>query len=189
MKRYSELLDMELMVLLSSGDQLAYTEIFERYSRLLVAHAYRLLGDKDEAGDVVQDVFMVLWQNGSSLELKTSLSSYLYVAVRNRVLNRMSHAKVVAKYADSILEFMENVNIASDEVFLAKELEKLIESEIAALPEKMREVFLMRKEQELSYVEISERLGISDKTAKQQVHNAVKILRGKINSFLFTFLV
>lgn len=189
MQPYSDHSDQQLVDLLSSADQLAYTEIFERYAKLLVGHAYRLLGDRDEANDVVQDVFMVLWQNRFSLQLQTSLSAYLYVAVRNRVLNRLSHAKVVSRYADSILDFMDNVHVNSDELFLAKELEKLIESEINALPEKMREVFLLRKQEELSYSEISERMGITDKTAKQQVHNAVKILRTKINSFLFTFLI
>jgi RNA polymerase sigma-70 factor (ECF subfamily) len=181
--------DQDLVALLNGGDQYAYTEIFDRYSALLVAHAYRLLGDRDEANDVVQDVFMILWQKHASLELTTSLSSYLYTSIRNRIFNKMSHNKVVARYADSILEFMEKGYSVSDEVFLAKELEQLIEREIAALPEKMREVFILHKQQELSYKEIGEKMGISDKTAKQQVYNAMKILKTKINSFMMTFLV
>ncbi len=99
MLEYKGYSDQELFAFLKEGDQSAYTEIFRRYAPLMVSHAYRLLGDRDEANDVVQDVFLALWQRHSSLELITSLSSYLYTAIRNRVFTRMSHEKVVARYA------------------------------------------------------------------------------------------
>lgn len=181
--------DQELFALLKEGDQSAYTEIFRRYAPLMVSHAYRLLGDRDEANDVVQDVFMALWQRHGSLGLLASLSSYLYTSIRNRVFSKMSHEKVVGRYADSIMEHMGKAFTLSDDQFMARELQKLIDEEIAALPEKMREVFLLYRREELSYSEISERLGISDKTAKQQVYNATKILRSKLQVFLALFLV
>jgi len=185
---YNKFTDKELASLIKDDNQLAYTEAFLRYSKLLVAHAYRLLGDQDEANDVVQDVFLILWQNRENLTLNTSLSSYLYTAIRNRVFNRMSHQKVVAKYANSIVNFMEDGHALTDELIRAKELAIIIEQEIAALPPKMREVFLLYKREELSYKEIAVRLDITDKTAKQQVYNAVKNLRLKITSLLSVFL-
>jgi RNA polymerase sigma-70 factor (ECF subfamily) len=189
MLEYKGYSDQELFALLKEGDQSAYTEIFRRYAPLMVSHAYRLLGDRDEANDVVQDVFLALWQRHASLELITSLSSYLYTAIRNRVFTRMSHEKVVSRYADSIVEHMGKAFTLSDDDFMARELQKLIDEEIAVLPEKMREVFLMYRKEELSYAEISERLGISDKTAKQQVYNATKILRSKLQVFLSVFFM
>jgi RNA polymerase sigma-70 factor (ECF subfamily) len=181
--------DQELFALLRQGDRSAYTEIFRRYAPLLVSHGYRLLGDRDEANDVVQDVFLVLWQRSSSLVVTTSLSSYLYTAIRNRVFTKMTHEKVVARYADSIMDEMGKAFSVSDDVFMAKEMEKLIADEIADLPERMREVFLLYRKEELTYPEIGERLGISEKTAKQQVYNATKILRSKLQVFLAIFLV
>lgn len=176
--------DRELFVLLNQGDRRAYTEIFNRYAPLLISHGYRLLGDRDLAQDVVQDVFMVLWQRKAELELTGSLSSYLYTAIRNRIFTKMTHEKVVARYADSILSHMDSAFTVSDELFMAKELQKLIEDEIAALPDKMRQVFVLYRMEELSYDQIGKRLGISDKTAKQQVYNATKILRSKLRMFL-----
>lgn len=184
MRLYSELSDVELVALLKAGNQLAYTEIFERYTRILLRHAFRLLSDHDEAHDVVQDVFLQLWQKREDLEFKTSISSYLYASVRNKIFNLLSHQKVVLRYAESISSFMvEGYNIVDDEL-REKELAAVIEREINALPAKMREVFLLNKKEELSYQEISERLNITSETAKQQVYKAMKILKLKMDSFL-----
>jgi RNA polymerase sigma-70 factor (ECF subfamily) len=163
---------------------MAYTEIFERYNKLLIKHAFHLLQSGDQAGDLVQDVFLVLWQKHEQLVFKSSLSAYLYTAVRNRVFDLLSHQKVAARYADAIGRFMEEGNSISDAKLREQELAAVIEKEIAALPKKMQEVFLLSRKEELSYKEIGERLGISDQTAKLQVHNAIKILKLKINSYL-----
>ncbi|SMC88644.1 RNA polymerase sigma factor [Pedobacter africanus] len=184
MAAYSGYTDGELAALIKGGDGRAYTEIFSRYSRLLISHAYRLLGDRDEANDVVQDVMLTLWQKREELEFKTSLSSYLYTAIRNRIFNRLAHLKHVAKYADEIIRFMENGFSLADDVLREKEFVAVIENEINALPEKMRAVFLLHKREELNYKEIAEKLGISDKTAKQQVYNATKILKSKLTALL-----
>lgn len=187
MGSYANHSDAELAARLKEGDELAYTEIFERYTRILLRHAYRLLADHDEAHDVVQDVFMQLWQRRETLEVKSSLSAYLYVAVKNRIFKLLSHQKVVLRYSESISNFMvQGYNLIEDQL-LEKELAAIIEKEIAALPSKMREVFLLNKKEELSYKEIAERLNITDQTAKQQVYKAMKILKPKIDSFLATF--
>lgn len=184
MRLYSHLSDVELVDLLKSGNQLAYTEIFERYTRVLLRHAFRLLSDHEETHDVVQDVFLQLWQKREDLSFKTSLSAYLYASVRNKIFNLLSHRKVILRYAESISSFMvEGYNIIEDQI-REKELASIIEKEVNALPPKMREVFLLNKKEGLNYREISERLNISSETAKQQVYKAMKILKLKIDSFL-----
>ncbi|WP_281225236.1 RNA polymerase sigma factor [Flavobacterium aquiphilum] len=185
---YNKYADHILLNLLKEDDQLAYTEIFERYSKILVNHAYKLLGDRDQANDVVQDVFLAIWNKRFEIVLTGSLSSYLYKATKNRILNHIAHEKVVSRYADSILNFIENDYVLADSSFREKELEAIIEKEIALLPEKMREVFLLRKIEELSYEEIALKLNITDKTAKQQVYNSLKILRHKLKSLLGVFI-
>lgn len=187
MAGYSILSDSELVDLLTQGDQLAYTEIFERYSNLLLQHAFRLLANDEEAHDVVQDVFLQIWEKRESLTFRISLSAYLFTAVKNRIFKLFSHQKVILRYIDFIGAFMvEGYNIVEDEL-LSKELTKLIEKEIANLPEKMREVFILNKKENLSYKEIADRLNISDQTAKQQVYKALKILKPKIDTFLSAF--
>ncbi len=187
MALYSKVTDQNLIALLKEGDQVAYTEIFERYKVILYKHAFRLLKDQDEANDVIQDLFLTLWQKRNTLIFKTSLSSYLYTSVQNRIFDLIRHQRVAVKYVDSIRDFIEQGQYITDEQVRAKELTAIIEKEIAALPPKMRKVFELSRQEELSYKEIGQQLNISDKTVKQQVHNAVKILRLKLNSFLTVF--
>ncbi len=86
MSVYSKYADHILLNLLREDDQLAFTEIFERYSKILVNHAYKMLGNQDEANDVVQEVFLSIWNKRYELTLTGSLSSYLYKATKNRIL-------------------------------------------------------------------------------------------------------
>ncbi|MES2828063.1 MAG: RNA polymerase sigma-70 factor [Bacteroidota bacterium] len=184
---YSKLKDEELVVLLREANSYSYTEIFERYNRLLLRHAFRLLSNDDEAYDVVQDVFLQLWHKKEEINIKSSLSAYLFTAVKNRIFKLFAHKEVVIRYAASISSFMlEGYNIVEDAV-LEKELSELISKEIDALPPRMREVLLLNKKEELSYKEIADRLNITDQTAKQQVYKALKILKPKIDSFLSVF--
>ena len=184
---YSKLKDEELIVLLREDNSYAYTEIFERYNSLLLRHAFRLLSKDDEAYDVVQDIFLHLWQKRNELTINSSLSAYLFTAVKNRIFKLFAHKEVVIRYTQSISAFMvEGYNIVEDDI-LEKELSDLIQKEINALPSRMREVFLLNKTEELSYKEIAQRLNISDQTAKQQVYKAIKILKPKIDHFLSVF--
>ncbi len=187
MANYSEFTDNELAALLKQGDQVAYTEIFERYKIILYKHAFRILNDEEEANDIIQDIFLSIWQKRDTITLKTTLSSYLYGSIRNRVFDLISHQKVASKYMDSIRGFFEDGRYITDEQVRARELSAIIEKEIAALPPKMRRVFELSRQEELSYKDIGAQLNISDKTVKQQVHNAVKILRLKINVFFTVF--
>ncbi|PWS28616.1 RNA polymerase subunit sigma-70 [Pedobacter yonginense] len=184
---YPKLKDEELTALLKQGDAYSYTEIFERYNRLLLRHAYRLLSNDDKAHDVIQDVFLQLWQKRNEIEFNSSLSGYLFTAVKNRIFKLFAHQKVVLRYAASISAFMiEGYNIVEDSL-MEKELSALISKEIDALPSKMREVFILNKKEHLTYKEIAERLNITDQTAKQQVYKAMKILKPKIDGFLAFF--
>lgn len=179
--------DQQLVALLRDGNTYAYTAIYERYKALLYKHAYNLLGDEVETEDVLHDVFLAIWDKREQLKASDTLSAYLYKAVRNRIFNLMAHREVIGRYADSIRAFArEGCNI-TDERVREKELLVQIEREIANLPPKMREVFLMSREKELSYKEIGEQLNISEKTVRQQVYNAVKTLKGKIRVLIWMF--
>lgn len=188
MSVYSKYADNDLINLLKEDDQLAFTEIFERYSKILINHAYKMLGDQDEASDVVQEVFLTIWNKRNEISLTGSLSSYLYKATKNKILNHIAHEKVVSRYAESISNFIENVYVVADSKLREEELEAIIAKEVALLPEKMREVFLLRKVEELSYDEIAIKLNITNKTAKQQVYNSLKILREKLKSMMTVFI-
>lgn len=187
MAAYSTLLDNELIDLLKSGDQTAYTQIYDRYQGLLFVYACKITRDEDEAEDIVQEVFFYLWDKRRTILFKTSLPAYLYSAVRYKYFNLLDHKKVRANYADSLQEFIEKGDVQADHVIREKELTRLIEKEISLLPPKMREIFELSRKEHLSHKEIAEKLNLSEKTVKNQINNALKELRVKLG--MFTFLL
>ncbi|WP_343690762.1 RNA polymerase sigma-70 factor [Chitinophaga sp.] len=176
--------DQQLLQLLAKGSQAGYTVIYARYSEILFRHAYKMLEDRAEAEDVIQEVFLMLWTKRAEVAGATSLSGYLYTSVRNRILNHLTHQKVIDKYLDSMRTYVEAGGYTADEQLREKELAAIIEKEIGAMPPKMREIFLMSRNEQLSHKSIGELLNISDKTVKQQVYKAVKQLKGRVEHFL-----
>jgi RNA polymerase sigma-70 factor (family 1) len=176
--------DSDLLERLSGGDEKAFTEVYNRYFGLLYIHAYKILGNEDEAKDTVQDLFSSLWIRRKSLLVTGSLSSYLYSAVRNKVFDILQHKKVENKYIDSLKVYMEKGYVITDHRIREQELSVQIEKEIAALPKKMRTIFELSRKSHYSHREIATELDISEQTVKTQVNNALRILRIKLGTLL-----
>lgn len=176
---YRNFRDDELTVLLKQGDQLAFTEIYNRYWAEMYYHTFRMLKDEDSSKDVVQDVFSTLWLKSSTLNINIKLSGHLYISARNKVLNLIAQDKVRNDYLSAVATFVtESTNDAS--LFDERQILEIVEMEIRNLPPKMREIFELSRKDNLSHKEIAERLNLSDQTVKKQVHNALKIIKNKI---------
>ncbi len=185
---YAIYTDEQLFELIRQGDREAYTVIYSRFWALIYRHARKMLRDEREAEDITQEVFLILWNKASALELKTSLSAYLYTAVRNRIFNRMKHGKVAAQYAASLGSFIEASELESDHLIREKQLRELIERELAALPAQMRVIFDLSRTEHLSYREIAAQVGVTEGVVRNQLSRAVKQLRTKLGTAVFLFL-
>jgi RNA polymerase sigma-70 factor, ECF subfamily len=182
MQLYQQLSDNELMAHLRNGDELAFAEVYRRYIGLLQTHAYKKLGDLDEAKDVLQDLFTHLWNKHADLPETVNLSGYLYQGMRNRILNIFAHRTVQEKYTATIAQFVETGSYSTDARVRERELAAVIEKEINLLPAKMRQVFLLSRQEHLTHFEIAQRLSISEQTVSKQVTNALKVLRLRMGS-------
>lgn len=187
MLEYKILCDRELSALLREGDKGAYTEIYNRHKDLLQNHLYKKLGNLEEVKDVLQDLFVKLWINKADMPLTDNLPGYLFCAARNRVFNHLSHKKVESRYISSIHTFINEHNYITDLVVREREFAQIIRQEIEALPPKMREVFILSREEHLSHEQIAKNLNISPQTVSKQISNALKILRVKLG-VLFYFV-
>lgn len=187
MTDYTKHNDQALMALVRAGDEYAFTEIHNRFRGVLFVHALRMLDQEDEAKDIVQDLFTALWIRRNDISLNASLSSYLYSAVRNRVLDAIARKKTEEKYLSSLADFLEEGENITDHEIRRKELSAIIEREVSRLPARMREIFELSRNENHSYKEIAEELNISDKTVKKQVSNALIILRKKLDTALTLF--
>ena len=180
MQNYKTYTDQQLLDLLKKGDEAAFTEVYDRYSALLLIHADNKLQDEDEARDVVQDVFVRLWEKRAQVNVNSNLSGYLYNSVRNQIFNMIKHQKVISSYTESLLDANTNSEIYADHLIREKQFAAMIAAEIAALPPRMREVFELRRMENLSNKEVAERLNITELTAADQMKKAVKALKIRI---------
>lgn len=188
MSNYNKLSDDELLALLKKSDSNAFAEVYNRYKVLLHTHAYKKLPDREEAKDIVQDVFTTLWKNRENNAFN-NLPGYLYTAVRNSVINHITRNGVKTRYITSIQNFSASGQIIADHLIREKQLAEIIEKEIEALPSKMRAVFELSRKEHLSHKEIAQRLDISEKTVDKQISNALKILKTRMGMAAFlTFL-
>ncbi|SER87824.1 RNA polymerase sigma-70 factor [Pedobacter rhizosphaerae] len=189
MKDYSGYTDQGLLMAMRSGDSAAFTEIHHRYYPILYAHASRRLSDRDDVNDLLQELFLYLWNNRMQ-EFSGHLSGYLYTSVRNRIINVYRSKKIRSDYMDSLQNFLEqNQQPIADNLVREKELTLIIEREISALPPQMRLVFEMSRNLHKSHQEIADELSISPLTVKKQIYNSLKILRSKLGPHFHAFFI
>lgn len=186
---YNILSDKDLIKYLSEGDERAFAEIYTRYKTVLFLHARRMLNDDEQARDTVQEIFTTLWIKKGELQISTSLKSYLFSSVKHKILNVLLHQKHVEKHMQMMLDVYNTGSSSTDILIQEKELSRQIESEIQALPARMREVFVLSRKEELSNREIAQRMSITEETVKKQIVYALKILRLKIKLISFLLIL
>lgn len=181
--------DVQLIALMKDNNEAAFREIYERYNGLLFSYAFRRLQIKEGAKDVVQEVFINLWENREGFVLKTYLSGFLYKSVLNKILDIWKHDKVVRKH---ILSQPLEIDVDSNETdFLIREKEivALIEKEIAFMPSRMREVYKLKNKEYLSSKQIAVELGISENTVATQLQRASTRLKDKLGLIVFILYI
>lgn len=189
MKLYHAYNDFDLAELLSAGDEKAFAEIFNRYNQKLFIYAFNRLHNEEEAKDVVQDIFVNLWNKRSGYALNTTLTGYLYTSVRNKAFDLFAHKKIESKYVDSLQHFISLENSSTDYLVREKEISGLVEREIMALPVKMREVFELSRKEHLSHKQIAEKLNLSEHTVSKQIKKALKILRVRLGLVIYLLVI
>lgn len=174
----------EDFTLVKNGDVKAYEFIFNKYYERLCNYAGTLLKNKEESEEVVQQVFITIWNKRSTINIETSLHSYLYRAVHNSSLNKLKQEKIKTGH-QSALKYETVVNAESTSESVAKkELERSLYAAVDRLPEQCRLTFQMSRFEGLKYQEIAEELNVSIKTVENQIGKALKFLRGELREFL-----
>ncbi|MEN8157118.1 MAG: RNA polymerase sigma-70 factor [Bacteroidota bacterium] len=165
-------------------DQGAFENLFREYFPPLMAFARKILVDEDDAREVVQKVFISLWEKRSEIDLSTTLKSYLFTSVHNRSLNVIRDRKKFS--SEELPEVAGNWDVSAQ--IESMELEGKIMDVIEGLPEKCREIFRLNRFDGLKYSEIANQLGISVKTVENQMSKALKILREKLSRYMTILL-
>ncbi|HNS11071.1 MAG TPA: RNA polymerase sigma-70 factor [Bacteroidia bacterium] len=168
---------------LQDGDEKAMESLFREFYQSSCAYANTFLHDIDESEEVVQQLFINLWEKRTSLKITGSFQAYLYKAVRNACLNKLKHEKVKKMHVEETLK--SSISNRDDSInVIHKELEKQIFNAIESLPEQCRLIFKMSRFEELKYSEIADQLNLSIKTIENQMGKALRIMREKLKDYL-----
>jgi len=166
------------------GDERAYIRLYDCFKHELIQYALQKLGDPAEAEDVIQDFFLSIWSNRSQLPAINNIRGYMYLAIRNRILNALRKRKNQTHYLASLGSFMLQQESIYGKIY-EKELQESLDKELDKLPNRMQEVFKLSREEHLSHKEISQQLGTSEQTVSKQITNTLRILRSKFKALIW----
>jgi RNA polymerase sigma-70 factor, Bacteroides expansion family 1 len=187
MNSYTERSDRDLIVLLKGDDELAFTELYNRYWKKLFIVAANRLTHLEDAEEIVQDLFATLWHRRHTLDLTSELAHYLTVSVKYRVIKLLDKYHNQRRYINAILS-NDKVDNSTQEQLAFDELREELAAYVNQLPEKCRLVFRLSREDGYSQKQIAETLQISEKTVEAHLGKAFKTLRAKLASFMITLL-
>lgn len=187
MSNQGELSDIELYELVKSGDDNAFTMLYRRHWKSMFNSAYKRLLCRDQSQDIVQNIFINLWERRSSLEI-TNLQAYLHTAVRFQVFRFTSRQAEHSQLLQSFESTLAAIGRADDNL-LEDEVLALVSLWIKALPEKRRQIFLLHCFDGRSTAEIANELNISQKTVQNQINTASVELRSNFDKILCPGLV
>ena len=168
--------DMELWERIQKQDTGAFSIIFKRYYLRLYRFTFRFVRDSQTAENVVQDMFVNLWLNRAKHNIRSNLKAYLFMAVRNRALNQIKYHGINKNI---------ELDAARDQVLfdtpeqhcLDNEMIRHFDDAVNRLPDKCRQIYIMKRYDELKYTEIAAILGISVNTVKTQIRRALMLLQ------------
>ena len=159
-----------------------FEKLFRQYQPALVSYAYNYLKSREDALEVVQDVFVSIWNKRGELALDQSLKGYLFTATRNKSLNFLQKKKISTVSFNAAVHDGQ-VEKPSHERMEAQELETALYDEIYQLPAKCRQIFLLSRQDGMTYAEIANQLNISVKTVENQISIALKRLRKRLADY------
>ena len=174
----------QLIQSLARRDEASFEQVFKTHFKNLHAYACTITREESAAEEVVQQVFVKLWERSEGLSISGSVAAYLYRAVYNESLNYLKHQKVRSAYGQHVVHTMKNETEHAGKKLQLKELEGRLAEAMNDMPEQCRTIFQLSRFEELRYREIADRLGLSIKTVENQMGKALKILRVKLVDFL-----
>jgi len=159
-------------------------ELYDAYWKELYAVAYRKLRNRSDVEDILQDIFLSLGERPTVLERKGSIRYYLHQSLRNKVIDFYRREATKKTFDVEWGWLFDDIEAErTDNLLLHKELSTMIQTEVAAMPERMKHVYQLSREQHLEHSEIANRLGISVQTVKNQLGVALRRLRGALEDY------
>lgn len=178
--------DHSLVESIRNSNQGVFELVFNYYYSGLVVYADQIIKDTVISEDIVQSVFMKLWETRETIEIR-SFRSYFIQCVKNRCIDHLRSLQVKQRFDNRIPEA--DHLVMEEDLWTKNELSELIQKAIEDLAPRCREIFWMSRYENLKIAEIAEKLNISKRTVETQISKALKILRVKLVDYLSLFIL
>jgi RNA polymerase sigma-70 factor (family 1) len=178
----------EILKALGEGDEEAFFKIYEAFWYDVYLIAYRRLGKKDVAEELTQDLFLKLWEKRQTLKPE-KISNYLFVAIKNSVIDHIHSGLVVNRYLDFHKAFSESSCETTQNTVDFDDLTQAIERGLSKLPIKTREVFKLSRMSNWTPDKIARHLNLSEKTVGYHLTKSLKFMRTYLREYLLAALL
>ena len=179
---FKKMTDEQLVISLKNGEEAAFGEIYNRYWFKLYGVAFHQTGTKEEAEELVHDVFESLWQR-RSLTTISHLSSYLVVSVKHLATNFIKSQITQRKYQEYLIFHEIQQSYSTDDIVHFSDLSTAVEAVMKKLPEKTSEIFKMSRFENQSVKEIARQLNISEKGVEYHITQSLKMLKESLKVY------
>lgn len=186
----------ELLTLLKEGDILAFDALYEKYCKRIFAFIIRYVKFEADAEEIVQEVFLKIWENRSKIDVYSSFESYIFTISYNSTISLLRKRVSEKKYIERLktLQVTDSAFELTDEVYY-NELNSRIQSLLTELTPRQKEIFMLSRKDGLTHEEIAKKLGISSNTVKNHIVTTLNFLKSKIDNgliinafFIYLFL-
>lgn len=180
--------DTQLIQLLASDDQRAFDTLYERYFNQLFNYAYEKTGDRFLAQEVVQELFINLWQYRGRLSITNAVKAYIFTSAKHLIIDQYRRESSRIRHADTFFSRQTLSSNQTEEQVSVNELQQTYANFLDQLPEKCRQVFTLSR-QGFTNHEIGQQVGIAEKTVEQHITKALRLLRQHLPEHLSLVLL
>lgn len=180
-----------LLIKLKNGNALAFEEIYNQYRNKIYVYALKLCKSTVTAEEIVQEVFIKIWQKREQLNPELQFTAYLKKITLNHVLNHLKKIAREKTLQDELFAYLGEIKNSADDQLLEKELFKTYQEAISQLPPQKKIIYQLSRNEELTHDEIAEKLNLSKNTVKNHMVEATKFIRNYVskNGSIICFLM
>lgn len=185
LKSYSE---GQLVNALKTGDEVAFNIVYERYWYRMFLLAYQRIHKKEPAQEMVQNLFMKLWEKRASLDI-TDLDGYLYGSMKHAVIDYIRAQLVASNYIQYRTTNFSNTEETTERMVALDDVSEALEAGITKLPEKSQQVFRLSRLNNWPTDKIASHLNLSEKTVQYHLTKSLKFLRTYLREFTYSIFI
>lgn len=172
----------KLIIQCKNGNQRSFDELFHLYSGRIYRLAKNLRLEHNEAQEIVQDVFLIIWNRRSNLDPEKDFKAYIFKIAKSLIIKTFKKKSLHFAYQNYVISKSQSLDFNTEQLIDYHNLLEILENAIQSLPDGKKQIFLLSRNENLSNDEIALRLGISRRTVENQIYRTLKILKDRVRA-------